>query len=208
MRNAGFELDSNGSRRQPGTGFRTIKIDNTPITIPVDLLIPSQFSDPGSSRRSGLIPPHDKMATRKVPGIELALADNEVMLINSLEAEDPRSVRMRVAGPAALLVAKAYKIRDRASESKPGRESYKDAADVIRLMRTSDPSKVSDALTHLLSHEDPRIANTALEGIGLLSGQFGRARGVGIRWAQSALTGALPADTIEGLATAFIRNSH
>lgn len=205
MRGAGFDLGPVASRRQPGTWLRSIVVDNVSITIPVDLLIPSQYSDPGPPSRGGRIPPHDRMATRKILGIELALEDNDLMLIESLEQADGRSVRMRVAGPVALLVAKAYKIRDRATDTGPDRQSFKDAADVIRLMRTTDTSKTSATFTRLLDHEDPRIADTAQEGLSLLSSQFGRARGVGISWAQRALEGALPASTIEALATAFMR---
>lgn len=41
---------------------------------------------------------------------------------------------VRVAGPAALVVAKVYKLRDRLAEGKVDRIADKDAADVYRLM--------------------------------------------------------------------------
>jgi hypothetical protein len=112
---------------------------------------------------------------------------------------------MKVAGPAALLTAKVHKIRDRAADPNPGRGADKDAGDVIRLMRTSDLKTVADAFASLARHDDPRIAETARDGISLLADQFGRARGAGVVMAQRALTGALPSDTIAGLATAFVR---
>jgi len=182
MRGAGFELQTDRFRRQPGTWLRTVQVGESTLSVPVDLWIPSQFSETAASRRTAAIPPHDKMAARKVEGIELAKTDNGVMLINSLDPADRRSIRMKVAGPAALLVAKAYKIRDRAADPRPGREADKDAGDVIRLMRTSNVRAVSATFASLLGHEDPRIVGTAQTGLGLLSAQFGRARGVGSRW--------------------------
>jgi hypothetical protein len=145
------------------------------------------------------------MAVRRVDGIELAMVDNDPMLIASLDSSDKRSVRMKVAGSAALLTAKAYKIRDRVADTTPGREADKDAGDVIRLMRASSIQAVSASFASLLHHEDERIAGTAATGLELLADQFGRARGVGVVMAQRTLAGALPPETIEALATAFTR---
>jgi hypothetical protein len=206
MRAAGFELRIT-DRIQPGTWVRAVRVGERELEIPVDLLIPSKFSDRTSPRRrSASIPPHDKMAVRRVEGIELALVDNDQMLIESLEPGDRRSVVMKVAGAAALLTAKAYKIRDRVAEMKPGREADKDAGDVIRLMRTSEIRAVRASFTALIHHEDERVATTAEQGLHLLIEQFGRPRAVGVEMAQRALAGALPQQTIEALATAFTRN--
>jgi hypothetical protein len=205
MRAAGFELRAS-DRVQPGTWVRSVRVANRTLDIPVDLLIPDQFSGRISIRRRSVeIPPHDKMAVRRVDGIELATVDNDPMLIASLDSIDKRSVRMKVAGPAALLTAKAYKIRDRVADRTPGREADKDAGDVIRLMRVSKIRAVSASFASLLQHEDERIAGTAATGLELLADQFGRARGVGVVMAQRTLAGALPPDTIEALATAFTR---
>lgn len=206
MRSAGFDLHPDPARRQPGTWYKIIHIGSKHLTIPIDLLVPSQFSGTTASRRSARIPPHDKMAARKVEGIELATIDNDIMLVESLEPDDRRSVRMKIAGPVALLVAKAYKIRDRATDPTPGREAFKDAADVIRLMRTSDVAAASESFSTLLAHGDPRIASTAETGLDLLKTQFGRTRAAGIAMAKDALAGALPPESVEALAVAFIRN--
>lgn len=204
MRGAGFELRQS-DRVQPGTWVRSIRVADRVLDIPVDLLIPDQFSGRASPRRRSVsIPPHDKMALRRVEGIELAMVDNDPLVITSLELDDKRSVRMKVAGPAALLTAKAYKIRDRVTAT-PGREADKDAGDVIRLMRTSNARTVSASFASLLRHEDKRIARTAATGLELLADQFGRARGVGVTMAQRNLAGALPPATIEALATGFTR---
>jgi hypothetical protein len=206
MHDAGFELRSHGSRLHPGTWIRTVQVGDLQLSIPVDILIPSQFSQTAERRRTPSIPPHDRMAVRKVEGLELAMIDNNIMLIESLDPADHRSVQMKVAGPVALLVAKAHKIRDRVAEATPGREADKDAGDVIRLMRTSNARKASATFSALLADPDVRIAETARAGIILLMEQFGRARSVGVVMAQNTLAGAMPAEAIEALATAFIRN--
>jgi hypothetical protein len=46
-----------------------------------------------------------------------------------------RKVRLRVAGPAALLVAKAYKLADRLAGDRRDRVIAKDAVDAYRLLR-------------------------------------------------------------------------
>lgn len=46
-------------------------------------------------------------------GLDGAIVDADPMRIESLEATDMRTYDMRVAGPAALLVAKVHKIADR-----------------------------------------------------------------------------------------------
>jgi hypothetical protein len=205
MRAAGFELRVS-DRVQPGTWVRAVRVGEKILAIPVDLLIPSRFSDRTSPRRRSVsIPPHDKMSVRRVDGIELAMVDNDQIVIESLDPDDQRSIVMKVAGPAALLTAKAYKIRDRVAEMKPGREADKDAGDVIRLMRTSGIRAVAASFTALTNHEDERIASTAAQGLSMLKEQFGRPRGVGVQMAQRALAGALPPQTIEALATAFTR---
>ncbi len=139
-------------------------------------------------------------------GLELATVDNEIVQIQSLEPNsDPRSIDIKVARTPALLVAKAYKIHDRTSDSNPDRAADKDAGDVIRLMRTSDPHDVGVTFGQLLENVDPRIKGTTLTGLGFLKEQFGRARGSGIELARRALAGALAEDTIRGLATAYVR---
>lgn len=208
MRAAGFELGLDRPRPQPGTWFREVKVAGMAQAIPVDLLVPAGFAGTAPRRRSVRIPPHDKMAARKAEGLELVTVDHDPMVIESMEPEDTRSVRMKVAGTTALLAAKAYKIRDRANDPNPGRVADKDAADVLRLMRTSDAHTVAATFARLAQHDDPQIAMTARSGLTLLTDQFGRARGIGVEMAQRALAGALPSDTIVGLATAFVRQLH
>lgn len=206
MLDAEFRLNTNPAERQPGQWFRTVEIDGIPVEMPVDLLIPGQFSGTSSNRRSADLAPHDRMAVRKVDGLELAIVNNDLVQVRSLEPDtDLRSVGIKVAGVAALLTAKAYKIHDRLYDGNPDRTSDKDAGDVIRLMRTSDPHEVGVTFADLLEETDLRINQTALAGVGFLKDQFGRARGPGVEMAVRALAGAMPEETIRGLATAYVR---
>jgi hypothetical protein len=208
MADADFELgDPAGGRTQPGQWFRPVEVDGKTVSIPVDLLIPEQFSGSTNARkRSGNIPPHDGKSVRRVSGLEVALVDNSVVEIRSLESDrDNRAARIRVAGVPALLVAKAYKIIDRVHEAKQDRLTDKDAGDVIRLMRTSDARAVAATFGVLLQDSDERIQRTAETGLEYLHALFGRVRGDGIAMAERALTGALTAETVQGLATAYVR---
>lgn len=205
MREAEFSL-SDQARPQPGQWFRTIEIDGQSVKIPVDLLVPELFSGTARRRRSVNLPPHHRMSVRKVEGIELAIVDNSITAISSLEpGVDPRSADIKVAGVAALLTAKAYKIHDRSTDPNPQRLTGKDAGDVIRLMSTSDARAVAVKFGELLLHSDERIRQTARTGLGYLKDQFGRVRGAGVQMAEQALAGAMTGERIQGLAIAYMR---
>ena len=199
IRDAGFDR---GARPQPGQWWRTEDIDGVPVPIEVDLLVPESFSV-GKRRRNAEIPPHETGAARKVAGLEPALVDNDPMLIRSLEpAADRRSVPVQAAGAAALLVAKPYKINDRAQQA-PGRLTDKDAADVVRLMQTSIPSAVAATFSRLMS--DPDVGGVSRKGVEFLTAQFGSRRALGVDMAARALTGVVPERTIRALGPAFIK---
>ncbi len=63
--------------------------------IPVDLLVPETLV-PAAGRRGARLPPHSRVATRKVRGLEAALVDNRVMTIPSLENDDARAFDAKV----------------------------------------------------------------------------------------------------------------
>lgn|GEM_PF-6189066 len=69
---------------------------------------------------------HGKRAARKTRGLEPALVDNDVMVIEALDPADGRVAKLRVAGVAALLIAKAHKIGDRIESGRPDRLNDKD----------------------------------------------------------------------------------
>ena len=103
------------------------------------------------------IPPHSKHAARVVPGLEAAAVSNRSMTIASLEPEsDDRRIEMHVASPAALVVAKTYKLGERASSS-PGRLLDKDAHDLYRLLNATNADE--DAADMRLVLRD-RVAGT------------------------------------------------
>ncbi len=67
------------------------------------------------------MPPHERKTARRVPGLEAAIVDRDRLTIAGF-ADDGRSVEAWVAGPAALLVAKAYKLAERLGQAdhRPG----------------------------------------------------------------------------------------
>ncbi|GGL15915.1 hypothetical protein Sme01_21020 [Sphaerisporangium melleum] len=158
--------------------------------IPVDLMVPEALAGPGTKNTRGArIPPHDRRATRRARGLEAAVIDNSVMDVAALDPDDDRAYRVRVAGPAALLVAKLHKISER-HISAPHRLNDKDAHDIYRILIDADTSELaavfnvlqrdsissettSEAIEHLakLFAQGPdalgaRMAGRAEEGIG------------------------------------------
>jgi len=130
--------------------------------VPVDLLVPDAVA--GTGTRSADLPPHAKRAMRRAVGLEAVLSDNAPRLIGSLDSDDSRSFTIKVAGPAALLVAKAHKVAERIHN--PKRWDMKDAHDVYRLLRAIDTDVFVASLTALA--EDPiagQVTKAAIESI-------------------------------------------
>lgn len=100
----------------------------------VDLLVPESLANPRGSRAARL-DGHGLQTARKVAGMEGAAVDSDTRTIRSLDAGDRRTARIRVAGPGALLVSKAYKLEEREAESEQDRLNAKDAFDMYRLLR-------------------------------------------------------------------------
>lgn len=65
------------------------------------------------------------------------------MTIATLDPQDTRRLQTKVAGSAALFVAKAHKLHDRVASRRADRLDDKDAADVVRLMQTTNPDEVT-----------------------------------------------------------------
>lgn len=118
--------------------------------IPVDLMVPEALAGPGRGR-GARIPPHHRHATRRTAGLEAAVVDHAPMLIAALDAGDPRTAMIAVAGPAALLVAKLHKLGER--QSQPGRLVDKDAHDVYRLLVATETAELAGRLRAL--RDDP-----------------------------------------------------
>ncbi len=201
MRSAGFEILSANGRHQPGQWIRSEQVGDRLENIAVDLLVPELLVG-SAGRRGARIPPHDRLATRKVPGLEPAVVDNDLMQIGSLEEADNRILNVKVAGVAALLTAKAYKIHDRLADPRPARLTHKDAGDVVRLMMTSDAEEVAETFAMLFRHDD--VSEPARQGLIYLRSQFQAEQTPGTRMAIRALEGAMSASLIEALCRAFV----
>lgn len=145
--------------------------------VAIDLLVPASVS-PGKGRRAARLPGHDSKAARIVKGLEGALVDADVMRLTSLDPADTRAFDIRVAGPAALLIAKVHKISERHGTN---RKSDKDALDVLRLLRGTETDDVAFRYQKLMN--DERCAKSATSGRALLEAQFAVRNGIGIEMA-------------------------
>jgi hypothetical protein len=83
------------------------------------------------------------MSARRVLGIEGALVDHLEMRIAALTSDDVRAHTLKVAGPAALLVAKQYKIFERLAQ--PARHGHATATTCIDYCVRSNPRSSSRA---------------------------------------------------------------
>lgn len=137
------------------------------VQVQVDLLVPEAVS-PGKGRRAARLSGHQAAAARIVRGLEGALVDNDVLGIEALDPEDGRVLPAKVAGPAALLVAKVHKIEDRRGSA---RASDKDALDVFRILRGVPTEDLAERLGRLLV--DARSEEAGRHGIALLGDLFG-----------------------------------
>lgn len=198
MGNAGF-----AHRGEPGVWWKTVDVNGTATAIDVDVMVPAAYA-PAGGRRSVYLPPHDKMIARKVVGLEGSILDNDLLEVVALDDSDSRRFTVRVAGPAALVVAKVYKLRDRLAGGKVGRIADKDASDVFRLMQTIPIPKFLDRLRPLLA--DETAAPVCREALGLLVQLFGARNAEGVRMASDALRVAVPPERVSAICTSFVRD--
>jgi hypothetical protein len=110
----------------------------------VDLIVPETYA--GAGRRAARIPGQRNAASRAL-GLELAVWDRTFTKITTID-EPIESVEAYVAGPAALLVAKAHKVHERMADfsTRPHRLKPKDSGDVALLMMVSDPATVAETM--------------------------------------------------------------
>jgi hypothetical protein len=123
------------------------------------------------------------------------------MTVAALDPTDARSLEVEVAGPAALLVAKAHKIHDRVARDNSARIDDKDAADVFRLMQMTDPSAVGITLAMLTKNEI--AGQAAVHAISYLEDLFGRRGRRGIAMAIQALRFGVPEARVEALCVSY-----
>ena len=151
MSRAGFRLGD-----QPGLYSREGRSQ-------VDLLVPEAVGGPG--RRAARLGVHGNRPAMKVRGLEGALISNTPRDISTLVPGADRSCILKVAGPAALLVAKVHKIGERVAAAGSQRSEllHKDAFDIYRLLRAIETAEMAKELNLLLSHEvSSRVTSDAL----------------------------------------------
>ena len=146
----------------------------------IDLMVAAAQGGAGS--RGARIPPHDKRAARTARGLEGALIDRDRRTIRALDASDPRSFEILVAGPAALLIAKTIKIDDRRGDTR--RESDKDALDMLRLLRAIEAGEIAERMVRIGA--DNRAEPVAMQAMELLAELFGAPDGLGCSMAVRA----------------------
>lgn len=167
----------------------------------VDLIVPEAVSGQGG-RRGARIEGHDKHAAMKTRGLEGALIDKEIMMIESLESEDKRRFELAVAGPTALLLAKLHKLGERHQKGSPRLEA-KDALDIYRLLQstaTEDFVKVFITLDH-----DERSKQITREAIAYMRTLFSSMTASGSHLAAQAVEGLADPDEV-AQSCAFLAN--
>ena len=165
----------------------------------VDLLVPEALATP-AGRRAARLPGHGRPTARKVHGIEGAVVDNEMRTIRALDPHDLRSGRIRVAGPGALLISKAFKLAERAEGPDQDRLADKDAFDAYRLLQLPTGVLVG-GIGRML--DDERARQTAEAGIERIRRIFASADAPGSRMAGRSVERVGDPETIR-LATAAL----
>ena len=147
---------------QPGIWIREERLAGSTFRAQIDLLVPEAIA--GAGTRSADVGPHGKRTARRVLGLEGALVDHAPRRIGSLDPADAREFDVRVAGPAALLVAKVHKISERIENER--RRKDKDALDVLRILRAIGTAELRDGLRRLQEAEvSARVADAAIKAI-------------------------------------------
>ncbi|MGD1012385.1 MAG: hypothetical protein ABR925_07645 [Acidimicrobiales bacterium] len=202
MRGAGFGLSPRPEGHiEPGIWVTPALVEGRQERISVDLIVPAGAAPPGG-RRGARLGAHGNRAARRILGLEAALIDHSPIEIKSLDALDTRSITAEVAGPAALLVAKAHKLHDRVEDDRSHRIKDKDASDVVRLMQNTVPFTLAPVFEKLLA--DPIAGSPTRDGLGCLRQLFGRRGRPGVIMASNALRIAMDPDTVEVICTSFI----
>lgn len=150
LRAAGFWPKTGPSGPVVGSWVREQQVEDRAVNVDLDLLVPEAVSGRGT-RAARLGAQGDRLA-RRAFGLELALVDNDLMAVGSLDA-DPRSFELRVAGSAALLISKAHKVAERLDDPRRNVHIAKDALDMLRLLRGDDLETIAAVLRQARSGE-------------------------------------------------------
>ena len=172
------------------------------IIVPVDLIVPAHVAASAGRRGARLPGDHGRTAARKSAGVEGALVDHDPIEIASLETSDSRRMIVKVAGPAALLVAKVHKLGERLAT--PHRLIDKDAGDVFRLLEATPLREMIRLMQTLLA--DDRSAAAATVAIGYVRQLFATPRSPGVQLAVQALAIAADPATVTITMTGYAQD--
>lgn len=201
MSAAGFRMEPH-DKPEPGIWLMTRRVRGRDTDFPIDLIVPSDFASK-IGKRGARLGEHGKVAARKIPGLEAALLDNSVLEIAELTDGDGRVLKTKVAGPTALLIAKAHKIQERLEDAaRPNRILDKDAGDAYRLMQTSDAQNCAYVAAQLV--EDATIGASARSGLQFLVEQFRAPASSGTAMAARYYRGAVPEERVRSITNGFI----
>lgn len=182
MTTAGFVFSG-----APGIWHRRVRRGpDDEVVVPVDLIVPKSIA-PSAGRRGARLPGgHGRAAAMKTAGVEGALVDHDPIEINALEPAGTTRVVVEVAGPGALLVAKAFKLAERLQL--PHRLEAKDAGDVYRLFEANSVEQIALRLGRMAA--DARSDDVTRHGMQHLRTLFATPRSPGIELAVTALANA------------------
>lgn len=201
MTTAGFTLRTRASGDvDPGTWLKTTDITGTPLQVPVDLIIPHGAMPGAGKTRGARLGEHGRTTAMLTRGLEGALVDHQTKPVKGLDADDPRTVDIEVAGVGALLVAKLIKLSER-THGRPDRLKDKDAGDIYRLIRAT-PAPAMAARLHQLS-EHPASAAITAEALDALPTLFGTARATGVQMAIHATSQDVPEVRVAAQLTSY-----
>jgi hypothetical protein len=127
--------------------------------VAVDIMVtPSQSGRTKKNARAARLSGHGEWAARITPGLEPAVVDHAPQMLEALDPSDQRRVEVNVAGPAALLVAKAIKIEDRLADARTAanRVKEKDALDMLRLLQAVETADLVTGLRRHFADDDAR----------------------------------------------------
>jgi hypothetical protein len=135
--------------------------------IAVDIMVvPWQSGTTKKAARAGRIPPHSTNTARITPGLEPALVDCARHQLSAFEPGDERVVDLKVAGPAALLIAKAIKVEERLADADRGssaRLKEKDALDMFRLLQAVETDELAQGVHRHLA--DAQAGAVTMRGL-------------------------------------------
>jgi hypothetical protein len=191
---AGFWPKVGASGPVVGSWVTERQVGGRAVNVDLDLLVPEAVGG-GGTRAARLGVQGDRLA-RKALGLELALVDNHLMSVGSLDA-DPRSFDVPVAGSAALLISKVHKVAERLDDRRRNDRIAKDALDMLRLLRGEDLDAVARVLRRARSAElgapdatlAAAIATTVEGGLATLRTEFTREAARGCALAGRAAAG-------------------